>query len=582
MASPGTEVDHCEGGAARTERVWNETRKAEVEHALVSTGEPYAEDAWQRVRGRIDDHVEQWRATHAETCASAPAAAADDVRMHCLDRALARLEGLVGTLEQADAAIVEHAVELASSLRSPTACLDPVQAGRGRATAPTPALAEAWSRQGDAVARVELLLQAGRGHGALELARTLVQAAEGTDWPPLRAQALLSLGSSYEAVHDFNAAEQALTESYWLAHELELDLLAAQAATQMVWVAGPRRLDEDEARTWARHARTSLERLGGEGSTEAHLENALGSMYLSLGQQRPAEVAYRRAVALYCEQLGEGHTHVAVARSNLGAALAAAGDYTGSLEQQQIAVEIWTRALGEQHPAMADAIENTALAHARLGRYDEAIAAQRRALALRRRTHDADDLSIATSLNNLGAFEETQGNYAEAEAYHREALERHEAALGPDDLRVAASRVNLGLTLLRRQRPGEARALAEQAISALERTAPEHPYLGHALVLLGSAAERAGDGAAAETAIQRVLALCESDAGLEPLVCSEARYVLAKVLVGRPEQRARALELAGRAQNELRAAPDAPPTLVREVDEWVRAIDPGGNLATPP
>jgi len=577
VASSDAEIDRCEGGAARTERVWNEGRRAAVERAFVATGVPYAEDAWQRVRGRVDDHLVQWRAAHAEACTSVPA----DVRMHCLDRALARLEGLVGTLEQADAAMMEHAVDLASSVRSPTACLDPVQASRGQPTAPTPALDEAWVHQGDAIARVELLLQAGRGHGALELARTLVQQAEGTDWPPLRAQALLALGEAREAVHDFNGAQQALTESYWLANEHELDSLAAEAATQMVWVTGPRKLDEDEARRWARHARTNLERLGGDTSTEAHLENALGSMYLSLGQQGPAEVAYRRALELYRQEYGDDHPHVAVARSNLGAALATAGDYMGSLEHQQAAVEIWTRALGEQHPAMADAIENTALAHARLGRYDEAIAAQRRALALRRRTYDADDLSIATSLNNLGAFEETQGNYAEAEAYHREALERYEAALGPDDLRVAASRVNLGLTVLRRQRPDEARALAEQAVSVLERTAPDHQYLGHALVLLGSAAERSGDGAAAE-AIERVLALCERDAGMDPLVCSEARWVLAKVLATRPEARARALELARQAHEELRAAPDAPPALVHEVDAWLRALDPGDNVAVPP
>jgi len=577
VASPAGEVDRCESGELRTERVWNDDRRAAVERSLSATGVPYADDAWPRVRGRVDDHVAQWRAAHDEVCAAAASEAApDDGRMHCLDRTLAHLDGLVGTLAQADAALVERAVELASSLRSPAACLDPQQTRRVQPTAPTPALAEAWARQDDALARVELLLQAGRGQGALALAQDLVKEAEGAAWPPLRAQALFGLGNALEAVADFRGAEQALVECHGLANALELDWLAAQAAAQLVWVAGPRRLDEDEARRWARHARTSLERMGGDASIEAHLENALGSMYLSLGQAGPAEVAYRRALALYREQHGDGHPHVAVARSNLGAALAATGDYTGSLEHQEAAVEIWRRTLGEQHPAMADAIDNTALAHARLGRFDDAVAAQERALALRRLGFDPNDLSIATSLNNLGAFEEARGNYEQAEAHHREALALHEAVLGPDDLRVAASRVNLGLTVLRRQRYAEARALAERAVSELERAAPEHPYLGHALVLLGSAAERGGDVATARAASERVLARCDGgSAAFEAMVCTEARWVLARALGAAPEGRARALSLARQVQRELRAASEASPTLAREVDEWVTAVEAG-------
>jgi tetratricopeptide (TPR) repeat protein len=572
-ARPDGEIDRCEGAEARAMRAWSESRQAAISQAFAATGVDYAEDSWQRVHARVDDHLAQWRAAHAEACAPATREAAGDGRMDCLDRTLARLEGLVLTLEEADGAMVEHAVGLAYSMRSPAECLDPVQAERGQPSAPTPALAAAWTRHADTMPHVELLLQIGRGRRALELARTLVQEAEASDWPPLRAQALLALGGTLEAVDDFNGAEQALAESYSLANEHELDGLAAQAAAQMVWVAGPRRLDEAEAQRWARHARTSIERqAGGDLSTEAHLENALGSMYLSLGQPGPAELAYRRALQLYREQHGDDHPHVAVARSNLGAALASSGDYIGSLEHQRAAVEIWIGTLGEHHPAMADAIDNTALAYARLGRYDEAVTAQQRALELRRNTFDADDLSIATSLNNLGAYEEALGRYEQAEAHHRQAMARHEAALGPDDIRVAASRVNLGSVVLRLGRHAEARTLAERAISVLERTAPEHPYLGSALVLLGSAAERGGDVDAAESAIERALTLCDGAVALEPLVCTEARYVLARALGAKPEGRERALALARRAQLELRAAPEAA-ALEREVDEWLRALE---------
>jgi tetratricopeptide (TPR) repeat protein len=436
-------------------------------------------------------------------------------------------------------------------------------------------LAEAWSRHEDTIVRVELLQQAGRDRQALELARSLAQEADASGWPPLRAQALIVLGAALWAVDDFAGAEQALTESHWLSTELELDALAARAAVQMVWVTGSSRLDQTEAMRWARHARTSLERRGGDASIEADLENALGSTYLRLGQPEPAEVAYRRTLALYRDQHGDLHPTVAVARANLGAALAAAGDYAGSLEHQQAAVEIWTRALGEHHPATADALENTALAYAQLGRFDDAVAAQQQALELRRGAFDPDDLSIATSLNNLGAFEEARGNYAQAETHHRQALARHEAVLGSDDVRVAASRVNLGLAVLRAQRYDEARTLGERAVSTLDRIAPEHPYLGHALVLLGSAAERGGDAEAATAATERVLALCESGVALDPLVCTEARYVLARALAARPEQRARALALARRARQELAAAPDAAVGLARELDEWLRGLEGG-------
>ena len=79
-----------------------------------------------------------------------------------------------------------------------------------------------------------------------------------------------------------------------------------------------------------------------------------------------------------------------------------------------------------------------------------------------------------------------------------------------------------------------------------------------------------------------MLTLCEREVVPEPLVCSEARYVLARVLAGRPEGRARALELGRSVQQELREAPDATPAVVREVDEWLRTLAPGDSLAAPP
>ncbi|MCX4240349.1 serine/threonine-protein kinase [Paraliomyxa miuraensis] len=564
--------DRCQSGEARLARLWSTERQDALARAFSATGRSYAEDTWRRTHTKIDDYAEEWRATHRTLCEDhRPPDEGADGRMACLDRRLARLEGLIATLEEADPTLVDRAVSLASSLRSPLACLDPATAAGDEPTPPSPELAAAWERQEQAVVRVDLLLEVGRERRALEQARAVMAEADAADWPPLRAVALRALGTALESTDELEEAERILTEGYWLAHEHELDALAAQIAAQLVWLAGSRQLDEAKALQWARHSRTSIERRGGEPFAEAAIETALGAMYLGLGRPEPAQESYRRALALFREHMSDAQPSIALALSNLGAALAAAGDYEGSLEHQRAALELWTRALGEEHPSRADAIDNIALAEARLGRFEQAIVWQEQALALRRRTFDPDDLRIATSLNNLGAFEEARGDHAKAEAHHREALTLYQAALDEHDVRVIAALVNLGLVVLRRGQHEDARALAQRAVALLDSHAPEHPYLGHALVLLGSASRRAGDPGAAAAASERALALCEGHAvAVEPNVCLEATYELARALW--PGDRA--LALAQRLRDQVRDAVGLEPALEQELSQWLAEVAP--------
>ncbi|MCB9714241.1 MAG: tetratricopeptide repeat protein [Myxococcales bacterium] len=564
----------CEAGDAQATAVWNAEREHAVGRAFVATGRHHAEGTHRRVAHRMEQHLQDWREAYREVCLSTardPGGAADDGRMRCLDRRLARLEGLAATLEDADGQLVDDAVELVSKQPPSRECLRPDDAGSG-VVPPTPEIAAQWVALEERVARVEVLLETRRGKQALALARS-IEADVGPDaWPPMRAAMLHALGQALEEVGRYDEAVAMLTESTMLASRHGLDEQAARSAAQLTWVLGTLTIDREAAEGWARHARTHAERRGGLVEVEALVGTALGSMYLSLGEPARAEEAYRGVLEAYRSLYGERHPHVAIARSNLGAALIALGDYEPALEQQRQALEIWSTTLGPEHPARAHGLDNVALAYAQLGRYEEALRAQHEALELRRRASEVDDLSVATSLNNLGAYEEGLGRYERAEARHREALILYERILEPDDLRVVASRVNLGLALARLGSYGEAEALAVGAVSALERSAPDHPFIMHAWILRAAVAERRGDAALAREVVERALRRCEGDEVFPPGLCAEARFVLARAQWADPALREQARIDGRRAWEELRPDEAAAPALSHELRQWLAEI----------
>jgi tetratricopeptide (TPR) repeat protein len=165
--------------------------------------------------------------------------------------------------------------------------------------------------------------------------------------------------------------------------------------------------------------------------------------------------------------------------------------------------------------------------HHATGAYEEAKALYERALAIKERARGADDRDVAATLNNLADVHEATGAYEEAKALYERALAIWDKALGPDHPDAAHALVGLAKIELQDGRPADAVPLAERARTLRE----------------------AGDVA--------------------PIALAQARFVLARALVGAGRSHAEAVALAEQARDAHREAGEAAQDDLAEVERWL-------------
>ncbi len=127
--SPGRAPGACTGGGARLAGVWDSGRRASAARAFLATGQPLAEQSFERVASIIDDYAGRWVAGDRDACEATnvrreQSEAVLDLRMSCLAGELASLRTLVDLLETVDAETIRQSVTAARALPSPTRCAD--------------------------------------------------------------------------------------------------------------------------------------------------------------------------------------------------------------------------------------------------------------------------------------------------------------------------------------------------------------------------------------------------------------------------------------------------------------------------
>jgi tetratricopeptide (TPR) repeat protein/predicted Ser/Thr protein kinase len=209
------------------------------------------------------------------------------------------------------------------------------------------------------------------------------------------------------------------------------------------------------------------------------------------------------------------------------------GKHQEAIALCQRALIVWEQVLGPGHPRVTHALGNLGVVLHAQGKYAEATELHRRSLAIIEMALGAEHPSVTYSLNNLAASLYLQGARAEAAGAYRRALAVGEQAVGREHPLLGDLLVGLALTSLDDQRAAEALPLAERALAVLER----------------------------------------HEAGPETL--SEARFVLARALMGTGQDPQRALALAREARDALRTR-SAPRSLIdlAEVEAWLRAHQP--------
>lgn len=503
------------------------------------------------LRTTAQEWIAEWQRVSRESCEADVSEAVHDQRSACLE--LRRLE-LVGLLDHlAGVRGGKQELDLRRlELGDPRACLR----GPEEALVLPVAHAHAIGTLRGSLAGVERR----RDEPAVALvqeARPLLSQAEELAWPPLVAEAALTLANLY--LHA-NEREEALTLA-----ERALELAEAERQTELVaraWQTLGKLeldldLDPDAAETAWKRERAALERLeprpldlgrlavrrasiadlrGDGNASEAALREAIaafeqaglsGRLQLittldrlafvidSAGPARSdeAEAVEARARMLERElgdarELGPGDTsrayeayqahESALGRGDLAAAQASLAEALSGYERT---AGRESRQVAETHVAMAQVLDA-------MGRFDEAEEHARRADEICLARLRSDHPLRTDSLSALGTLAFRRGDPQAAIQAFRVVLRIEQRQPNEGGVNVGIARSNLAEALLAGGKSSEARKHAEVALIELESALPpDHADLAYPLKALGGALLETGDLAAAERHLTRALAL---------------------------------------------------------------------------
>ncbi len=606
----------CTGAGQKVAGIWDGERRDEVRAAFRSTGAPFAEDAWLRVRTVFDAYAGAWIEMHTDACEATHLRGEQspdllDRRMACLDQGLRELDTLAGVMTAADTALVQRAVEAATALTPLASCAD-----RAALTAPVAPPEDAATRARVQEVRARLAeakayREAAEYDRGLGLAESAAREARALGYWPLTAEALLRLGSLQEAKVRPEEAAETFGQALLAAQSGRHDRVAAEAFTRLVKVEGVLRSDPEAGQRWAEHVPALLDYLGESEALEATLDEHLGYIWLHQADYPRALERFSRALELRRRALGPQHPAVADASMLMGHAHLALGDLEPALERFREAVAVAEKALGPAHPKVATNLDSVGLVMHRLGDDEGALPLHQRALGILEAALGPEHNQLATVLTNLGNIYAGRGDAQAAMTAYRRAHSILEGSLGPDHPNVALALISIGnlhgtagdfhealeanLEALAIQQKaydddhpwmgstfynlGETYANLGEHATALDyyRRAVEvweatfdddHPLLAEGYTGLAEGFLGAGRPAPARAAAERVLTVGERVA-LEPRLTGAARFALARALDVLETDPERAVDLARQAAEELRQAGPRGSQKLAAVEEWL-------------
>ncbi|MEM9461432.1 MAG: serine/threonine-protein kinase, partial [Myxococcota bacterium] len=304
--------ERCTGAQAEMEGVWDDTRRGQVQAAVLGTEVSFAPSTWERVEPRLDAYADAWMRTHTETCEATSVRGeqseeALDLRMRCLGQRRTALRATVDELVDADAKVVEKAVELVAGLPTLTRCddLDWLEQHNQLVPPPEdPAVAAAVEVQRAHLADIEVMDNAGRYAEALDEIEPVVQQSKSLRYPPLRAEALYWRGKLQNRNGQYHEAEQDLRQAHMLAVELHHDPVALHTAQAMTGVVGGRLARHLEGQHWGEINALPLAERSGEPVEKATSLSHLGSVFISQGDYEKERLFLQQALAIKEKALG--------------------------------------------------------------------------------------------------------------------------------------------------------------------------------------------------------------------------------------------------------------------------------------
>lgn len=527
--SPGP----CEAADDELAGVWNDETRAAVRNAFGATKSPLAESTFARLDAELADYASRWTAARVDACEATnvkhmQSPALLDLRVACLDKRRARLQGLVDLFRtQASSAVVERALDVAADLPAVSFCSDteairwsippPEDAETRDKVAALRARIARASAQHDA--RVEL-------SSALEDVRVLADEARAIDYPPLTTDVLLLLGQ-LEGTSSASTAESTLYEASRQAAAARNAVAAAKVWLEIVDLMRIQARYK-EALIAARGADLAIIRAGEADVLRADYWYSVGTVVMKQGKYDDARAHYEKALAGY--RTADKPLRIAHALNGLGIASQYRGRPAEASAYYDEAVAIYHEALGPKHPRVAGMLVNLGGLSLMTGDYDKSISRSARALEILELAGEGNQAEMVQALNNLGNASFALSRWADSRRHFERGIALAVKVHGNDHPETGRLLGSMSHMLVTNSQFDEAREPAERALAAMTAAlGREHPQLAFPLRTLAIVASERGRHAEALAYAKRGLAIRRKALGLDhPLVADNLR-TLARV-----------------------------------------------------
>ncbi|HVG62051.1 MAG TPA: serine/threonine-protein kinase [Hyalangium sp.] len=526
-ASWSARAVQCTGLGQKLSGLWDVGVQRQVTEALVATGKPGAAEVAERVTRMLDDYSRGWVEMSTEACRatrirSEQTEALLSLQMVCLERRLKDVKAVTGVLAAADAELVEKAVDTVSLLPSLRSCADVTSLSQVEPLPDSPQARAEIERISGQVAQVKALTDAGRYKQGMEVGEPALSAASTLGYQPLKAEALLWLGTLEARRDEMQAAEQHLIQALWAALASRDDEVQARAAAMLVYVVGGDAKRFDVALQWSDMARATLARMGGNEDIESDLFKNVGVAYARQRKNEESLAAFTRALQLGDKASGPEHVRRSILLGNMGNILKREGRLEEASRALTEAIAIRERVSGLNHPMGS-------LLH----------------------------YSLAQTLLRMRDF-------AKAQVHARRALEIDLATFGPDHPQVGGTYDVVGTVYLEDGKYHAAQDAYQRALNIKEKAlGKDHEDVSYSVRGLAGSLMGLGEAAKATPLFERVLALNPPD----PVLMGDAYFGLARALEAQGKERSRALMLARKARESFESAKVT--AGVAEVSTWI-------------
>jgi tetratricopeptide (TPR) repeat protein len=470
--------------------VWNDESRARLTDGLMATGAPHAAQSAERIVAHIDREAAAWREirTHACIATRIDHTWTEDALARttwCLAGSRAQMAALLDLLGGDDPTAPTWGVSAALQSEWSKPCADADKLAR-QPMPPRDREAALADVQGTLL-RAHVLQRAGRFDEGLVEAREAVARAHELQWAPTSAAAQQRLGEMLSESGHPDEAIEPLRTAYFEAMKVGVPLVAAHAATRLVFVLGQQLGRRDEGLQWADHADVALATLGEPEGVAAASAWIARAILLRPRDHAAAVALYERALAVQEAELGPSDYRVAVTLLNLANAHSLAGSFDEAKPTYARSLAIFADAVGEQHPTYAMAAINSAKVETELGNLDAAQAQLEHSLTILEAVVGSAHPSVSTAVEGIAEIHLRRKEYDKAAVMFERVLASQRASAGENHPDLVYTYRALAEIELARGRPAAAVPHARRVVELLERTGDTPDLLSPAKAMLQQA-----------------------------------------------------------------------------------------------